>query len=139
MQTKSVLIIEDEEGIRETLQMALELERYDVWAAANGKEGLLAIEQMRPPGIILLDLMMPVMDGWEFAAAIGKDPRFSTVPIVVMTAFADKAHSVPARRILKKPLSLDEVLDVVGRYCAGSPPADERRGDVDPSPTRGIR
>jgi CheY-like chemotaxis protein len=94
---------------------------------------------MRPPGIILLDLMMPVMDGWEFAAAIGKDPRFSTVPIVVMTAFSDKAHSVPARSILKKPLSLDEVLDIVGRYCAGSPPAAEGQSDVAPSPARGVK
>jgi CheY-like chemotaxis protein len=117
MHTSSVLIIDDEEGIRETFRMALELEGYDVHAAANGKEALEALEQMRRPCLILVDLMMPIMNGWEFTAAVGNDAQLSTIPIVVVTAFADKAQGVLAHDVLRKPISLDALLAVVHQYC----------------------
>lgn len=117
MHTKSVLIIDDEEGIRETLQMALELEGYEVQAAANGKEGLEALERIRRPCLILVDLMMPVMNGWEFAAAIHQNAQLSTIPVVVVTAFTDRAHDVPANAVLRKPINLDALLAIVHQYC----------------------
>lgn len=118
MTTKSVLIIDDEDGIRETLQMALEFEGYDVHTAANGKEGLEVLDRIRQPCLILLDLMMPSMNGWEFAVAIAKSELHKTIPIVVVSAFEDQAHGLPVRSVLKKPIELSTLLDVVHQWCA---------------------
>ena len=118
MKTKSVLIIDDEEGIRESLQLALELEGYDVHTAANGKEGLEVLDRIRRPCLILLDLMMPIMNGWEFAVAIGKSEPHKSIPVVVVSAFEDQAQELPVRSVLKKPLDLSILLDVVDQWCA---------------------
>ena len=118
MTTKSVLIIDDEEGIRETLQLALEFEGYDVHTAANGKEGLEVLDRIRQPCLILLDLMMPSMNGWEFAVAIAKSEVHKTIPVVVVSAFEDQARGLPVRSVLKKPIDLSVLLDVVHQWCA---------------------
>src|SRR4051812_28063028 len=113
-----ILIIEDEEGIRETLKLALELAGYDVTAVANGQEGLDALRAMAPPRLILLDLMMPVMDGWTFAERLGADTVLASIPVVVVTAFAEKAGSLTsARGFIKKPIDFDSLLRVVKRFC----------------------
>jgi CheY-like chemotaxis protein len=118
MKTRTVLIIEDEEGIRETLQLALEFEGYDVHTAANGREGLDTLDRIRQPCVILLDLMMPIMNGWEFAAAIGESELHRVIPIVVVSAFADQARGLPVRSVLKKPIDLNTLLDTIHQYCA---------------------
>jgi CheY-like chemotaxis protein len=118
MQSKSVLIIDDEDGIRETLQLALELEGYDVHTAANGKEGFEVLGRIRKPCVILLDLMMPSMNGWEFAVAMAKSERHKSIPIVVVSAFEDQAQGLPVRSVLKKPIDLSTLLDVVHHWCA---------------------
>ncbi|HTN88746.1 MAG TPA: response regulator [Sorangium sp.] len=117
MHIKTVLIIDDEEGIRETLRMTLELEGYEVHTAEHGRAALEALEGTLRPGVILVDLMMPIMNGWEFIAAVMQDRRFSTIPILVLTAFPDRAGALPARSVLSKPISLDALLDVVHHYC----------------------
>ena len=117
MKTKSVLVIDDEEGIRETLQLALEFEGYDVHTAANGKEGFEALEKMRRPCLILLDLMMPTMNGWEFANAIGESEH-RAIPVVIISAFDDQAKGLPVRTVLKKPIDLSTLLAIVQQCCA---------------------
>lgn len=118
MQCKNVLIVEDDEGIRETLRLALELEGYSVFSAANGQEGLDILPKIERPCLILLDLMMPVMDGWRFVEILDEDTILAAIPVVVVTAFAERAKSIHARGILKKPIDLDVLLATVKRYCA---------------------
>lgn len=115
---KDILVVEDDEGIRETLKLALELEGYTVTTAANGQEGLDVLPTMPTPCLILLDLMMPVMNGWAFAEALRADMMLAPIPVVVVTAFAEKAARVTqARGILKKPIDFDSLLRVVKQFC----------------------
>src|SRR5919206_1695644 len=80
-----VLVVEDDFAIRETLRELLEDEGYRVAWAANGKEALARLHE-RAPRVILLDLMMPVMDGWEFRVAQQRDPALASIPVVVISA-----------------------------------------------------
>jgi CheY-like chemotaxis protein len=116
-QCKTVLIIEDDESIRETLGFFLEFEGYKVFTAAHGKEGLNLLSAIPKPCLILLDLMMPVMDGWGFIAAIQKDTAYSAIPVFVVTAFGDKAKTIHANGIINKPVDLDRLSEVVKTYC----------------------
>ena len=114
--SEAILIIEDEESIRRVLSLALELEGYPVVTAANGREGLDALHRIPRPRLILLDLMMPVLDGWGFLAALRDLPEFATVPVVVLTAFKDT--SMPATRLetLQKPVQLENLFALVKKY-----------------------
>jgi CheY-like chemotaxis protein len=113
----TILVVEDDEGIRESLQLMLEYSGYKVVTAANGKQGLERLSSIEQPCLILLDLMMPVMDGWAFAEVMKKDTALATIPIVVVTAFADNAQSIGASRIVKKPVDMDALLRFVSEYC----------------------
>lgn len=117
MRCKSILIIEDDKAIRETLQVALELEGYEVKTAANGLEGVQALEKMPRPCLILLDLMMPVMDGWGFMSAIEHSDTLAAIPVVIVTAYAEKAGDFKERKIIKKPIDMDLFFQVVNSYC----------------------
>lgn len=114
---KTILIVEDDEGIRDALKLILEFGGYEVETAENGKVGIERLSTIAKPCVILLDLMMPVMDGWAFADIMKKNMSFATIPIVVVTAFADKAKSVGAARIVKKPVDMDTLLGFVREYC----------------------
>jgi CheY-like chemotaxis protein len=116
----SILIVEDDEDIRETLRYALEAEGYEVVTAADGKEGLAILARMPRPCLILLDLMMPVMNGWEFMDALVSDRTLATIPVVVTTAFIERADVVPAVEFLKKPVTLDQLTAIARRYCPGT-------------------
>jgi CheY-like chemotaxis protein len=116
-----ILLIEDDTAIRESVADVLAGEGFDVTCAANGQEGLRRLgEGSAHPGVILLDLMMPVMDGWAFRAAQRSDPRYADIPVVVLSADAASEGSLgrldPAA-FLPKPFELDQLLDLVGRYC----------------------
>jgi CheY-like chemotaxis protein len=118
-QPKGVLVIEDEEAIVEVLKTMLEIEGYSVSTAENGQKGIELLREIPKPGLILLDLMMPVMNGWEFAQAIEKEPAYSDIPIVVFTAFSDKIANVRnARRVLGKPLDFEELFKTVREFCS---------------------
>jgi CheY-like chemotaxis protein len=114
---KTVLLVEDDESIRETMQVALEMRGYEVITAGNGKEGVDALTSRPRPCLVLLDLMMPVMDGWGFVAAVEHDPLLKRIPVVVVTAFADKAGEIHARSIIPKPIPLEVLYDTVRTYC----------------------
>jgi len=118
MECKQILIVEDDDGIREALRLTLELEGYEVLTAANGQLGLDALKEIKTPCLILLDLMMPVMDGWTFAEALGKDMALAAIPVIVVTAVADSAKGVTrAREVIKKPVDVDLLLKLVKQYC----------------------
>lgn len=114
----SVLIIEDDQGIRETLRLTLEIAGYSVFTAANGKEGLDLLPEVPGPCLILLDLMMPIMDGWAFAEELDRDHVLATIPIVVVTAFEEKATALKKKyEVVKKPVDIDRLMNIVAHYC----------------------
>jgi CheY-like chemotaxis protein len=122
MRNESVLIVEDDPSIRNMLCLVLEMSEYRVSAAANGQEALsLLCKSDDKPSLILLDLMMPVMDGWTFARKLEENPRLKNIPLVVLTAFADRADSIPnSRGLLRKPVDLEKLMTFVETYCGGS-------------------
>jgi CheY-like chemotaxis protein len=120
---KSVLIVEDDRSIREAMSDLLELEGYTTHQAANGKEALGVLQRVNGTCLILLDLMMPVMSGYEFADALRSHHLLAPIPIVAVTAFAESAERVGARAVLRKPVEVDALLSMVRKYCepAGLP------------------
>ncbi len=118
MQSKTILVIEDDRTIRNTIKLILELEGYKVLLAADGREGLNLLSDVPAPCLILLDLMMPVMTGWEFIEALEADQVLMAIPVVVVTAFSEKAEKVKSeRKVIKKPLEFDTLLAVANEYC----------------------
>jgi len=114
----SILIVEDEESIRQLYQMMLEIENYNVLLASNGQEALEKLEKCpNLPCLVILDLMMPVMNGWQFVEAVKKVKEYADIPIIVVTAFRDKADTIKANGFMLKPIELDQFLKVVGKYC----------------------
>ena len=115
---RRVLIIEDDEDIRGALSEVLLSERYVVTEAGDGLEGLRSARAQRPD-IILLDLMMPRMDGWAFREAQRKDARLATIPIVIISAcLEDQVHGLGAVAHLHKPFEVSDLLAVIGRLTA---------------------
>ena len=115
-----VLIVEDDPDIRETIAQVLEEEGYPSEVASNGKEALAKLSENARFGLILLDLMMPVMDGWQFRAAMQRDPNMSGIPVVVISADGDvqrKASSIKASGYVRKPVAIHQLLAVVEHYC----------------------
>jgi CheY-like chemotaxis protein len=113
-----ILIVEDDRDLRETLREALELEGYLAVSVENGRAALRHLATGARPCMILLDLMMPVMDGWTFRQELLKDRELAAIPIIVMTAAtAARAAAVAAHAILYKPLHMGRVIDVVQEHC----------------------
>jgi CheY-like chemotaxis protein len=116
-----VLVVDDDADIRYALVDALESEGYGALSAANGLEALEMLRILpKPPSVILLDLMMPVMDGWQFCAEQQKDPLLSNIPVIVVSALpniAEAASQVFASAYLKKPFPMADLVATVGRLC----------------------
>ena len=112
---KSILVVEDDSGIREAIRIFLEIEGYHVITASNGKEGLEALSKVAKVNVILLDLMMPVMTGWEFEEAL-RNTKFADTPLIVVTAYAEKLDAIKSNGIIKKPIDLDTLLRMVKRW-----------------------
>jgi CheY-like chemotaxis protein len=112
----SVLIIEDDDGVAESLAAILREEGYVVESATNGAEALRRLEQRPLPTLILLDLMMPVVDGIDFRRRQLADPELSKIPIIIISArpdVAEQAQTLHADAFLQKPMSFEELLHVV--------------------------
>ncbi len=118
--TGGILVVEDDALIRESLCDALESEGYDVVMGSNGQEALALLRAMPAPCLILLDLMMPVMTGVEFLAAIRRIAGFAAIPVVVVSAWPDEAAKVSDKTqgYLKKPVSLNALLTTIQTFCA---------------------
>ena len=115
---RSVLLIEDDESIRDTVRLALEFGRIPVEVARNGREGLELLARIERPGLILLDMMMPVLDGCGFIKSLRRLPGLGKVPVVAMTAMGERAEALPVAGVVTKPLDLRALLKVVNAYCA---------------------
>jgi CheY-like chemotaxis protein len=116
----SVLIVEDDRDIREVMAEALSLEGFQVSTASNGKEALDILQSMpddRLPQFILLDLMMPVMNGWEFLQAQRSHSKFNNIPVMVCSAVADREKFAGIQEIAKKPIDLDQLISLVKQHC----------------------
>jgi CheY-like chemotaxis protein len=118
---RGVLVVDDDTDIRETIEEVLADNDFPAIGAENGA---VALERLRsdvePPCVILLDMMMPVMDGRAFRLAQRNDPTLSNIPVVVLTAHASgerSARELQVDHFLKKPVDLRTLLDVIGRYC----------------------
>lgn len=109
----SILIIDDDEDIREALRDILERAGYQIATAAHGADAMSQLRAGERPGVIVLDLMMPVMDGYEFVAEKRKDPELAGIPIVVITAggyAAEKAAALGAAGYVQKPFKANALL-----------------------------
>lgn len=117
-----ILVVDDDIDLRDVVCDVLRHAGYPVVAASNGRE---ALEQLaREPSIrlVLLDLMMPVMNGWEFRAAQRARPELASIPTVVLTAAADLSRTpVEATAVLQKPVSVKKLLEVVSAQLASKP------------------
>lgn len=119
MTTPRVLVVEDDRDTREMVSRFLELEGFEVLTARNGAEALDSLKTSGRTCVILLDLMMPVMDGWQFRQLQQNDPSLSRIPVVVVTAAGPRERIPPiaADGWLAKPLDLDHLLATVERFC----------------------
>jgi CheY-like chemotaxis protein len=116
----TILVIEDDPDIAESLCDVLESEGYQVVTASNGKEGLDRLREIDRPSLILLDLMMPVMSGGEFLAVLRQTDGIATIPVVVVSAWPGEATQVRAQvqGFVNKPVSLDALLEATHKVCA---------------------
>jgi CheY-like chemotaxis protein len=113
-----ILVVEDDRDLREILGEALQLEGYEVVCVEHGAAALRHLETGARPCVILLDLMMPVMDGWTFRREILNDEALARIPVVVMTAAGgSRAESIQSNATLHKPLEIGDVVDAVEGYC----------------------
>ena len=116
-----MLIVEDDRDTREMLGRFLELEGFEVRTASNGQAALDTLHQHDdvPPCVIILDLMMPVMNGWQFREIQKTDPDLAEIPVVVVTAAGprDDIPSITADAWLSKPVDFDRLLATIGPLC----------------------
>jgi CheY-like chemotaxis protein len=116
---KSILVIEDDDLTRGALRLILEAQGYEVATAENGRDALDELRERRPD-LILLDLMMPVMSGWEFRARIALDPRLASIPVVVCSGAGELARQgLPpgTADYLHKPFEFNALLSAVRKHC----------------------
>jgi two-component system, chemotaxis family, chemotaxis protein CheY len=113
-----ILLVEDDDEIRESLSDLLRSEGYDVEQARDGVEALHVLNHgNRPPCLLLLDLMMPNLNGWQLLEIMRGDDRLLTIPVVIMTAAQDE--KVPSgTRYVRKPAAFDTILAAVQEHCA---------------------
>jgi two-component system, NtrC family, sensor kinase len=125
-----VLIVEDEAMIRESTGLLLEGEGYDVCFAENGREALRRLSTETPPDVIVLDLRMPVMNGWEFRTVQKDNPRFGLIPVLALSADGSaQAAAISAQGYLRKPVGASELLTTVERILIESKQQETTRHD----------
>jgi CheY-like chemotaxis protein len=118
---RRVLVVEDDGDILDSLIELLQDSGYDAVGAVDGRDALDKLHTLDPrPSVIVLDLMMPVMDGRAFREAQMRDPELSDIPVIVVSAFHDvpyDSRELAASSYLKKPLKLKDLLQLVARHC----------------------
>jgi len=117
----TVLVVDDDGDLRDAICLVLEHNGYRALAASNGEEALTRLRANAPVDLILLDMMMPVMDGWGFRKSQPDGPAFVEIPVIVLTGdgrASSKAAAIGAAGYLKKPLDLGDLLAAVARHCA---------------------
>ena len=118
MSQPTVFIVEDDVDTREMIGRFLELEGFAIETAANGRQALDRLGAGARACVILLDLMMPVMDGWEFRRQQSSHAAFANIPVIVFSAAGrERMRQIDANDYLAKPVDLDELLQRVSRFC----------------------
>jgi len=113
----TVLIVEDEEDLRELMRDALQMRGYSVITAEEGADALRKLEDLGPPCLILLDLLMPGMNGWDFFEKMRQRPGFESVPVIIHSSAATRAPA-GAARVIQKPLAFDRLVSIVAEFCS---------------------
>jgi CheY-like chemotaxis protein len=112
----TVMIVDDDDAIREALEDVLSDEGYRIVGMSDGQQALDHLNAEGQPAAILLDLWMPVMDGWKFLDALLDDSRFRRIPLIVLTAARDqRARDLRVSEVLTKPVQLQQVLSALER------------------------
>lgn len=111
-----IMIVEDDVDIRRGIADALQFEGYQVVEAADGREALQKLRQYTRPAAIVLDLMMPGMNGWQFRDAQRDDPELADIPVIVASA-QDRDDRIQADIYVTKPFSLETLFDAISRYA----------------------
>lgn len=116
MRMSTILLAEDDLEIRDIVQELLEEKGYDVIPARTGKQALdfLSLDPRSPPDLVILDLMMPIVTGWQVLEAIQHDPMLSKVPVVILTAMSQD-RPTGAAAFLRKPFQVEALLETVQR------------------------
>jgi CheY-like chemotaxis protein len=117
---RGVLVVDDDPDVREGMLAILEACGYPAVGAANGYDGLQILKAGERPGLIVLDLMMPVMDGWQFRTAQVQQEDLAAIPTLVCSARSDaepRARSMGVIAYLRKPIDFDRLLDIVEAHC----------------------
>ncbi len=120
MHRHSVLLVEDNEDVRAAIAMLLRVEGTGVVEASDGAEALDQLRHGPPPCVILLDLMMPKTDGWQFRKAQVNDASIAHIPVVLLSGAGNlsrAADELGARGYLKKPVDVDQLMHAVWRFC----------------------
>jgi CheY-like chemotaxis protein len=121
--TSPLMVIDDDDDLRTALDLIMTAQGHQVVAFGDARRALSALESGAAPFLILLDLMMAGMTGWEFRAAQLQNPAISGIPVVVLTAantLIDGAHTLTDVEVIGKPFALDTLIQVVQRYAGGS-------------------
>ena len=114
-----VMIVDDEEDIRSMIRLALELKGYNVVEASDGRDALRQLREGARPGLILLDLMMPGMNGWDFRDQQARDPELAEIPVLVFTGdtrITQKVRELGAAGYVKKPVGFHSLQAVVEKH-----------------------
>ncbi len=117
---ETILLIEDDADIRELLAELLQFRGYQVAAVANGREALDRLEADVLPCLIILDLMLPVISGWEFRRRQLSDPRWSTIPTVLLSSannLSEQLQRLQAVAFIPKPIDFQLLYETIDRYC----------------------
>jgi two-component system chemotaxis response regulator CheY len=117
----SVLVVDDEVSVREVIREVLEDEGFATLAARDGLDAVRRLRSGLRPCVIVLDLMMPRMSGWEFASWLRSEEDLRSIPFVVVTAYETDTESDAVRyadAVLQKPLRIGELIEFVSRRCA---------------------
>jgi CheY-like chemotaxis protein len=121
MANREVLVVEDDTDLRESLSQALRDHGFTVTQAGNGQQALDLLRSGIRPGVILLDLMMPVLSGWELRDALRQDPALAKIPQLVISAYMDEAEQVvlalPPDDCIRKPFHLRILIDAIEPHC----------------------
>jgi CheY-like chemotaxis protein len=119
MNRSSILIVEDDHDIRVSLRMALEVEGYSVSSAADGKQAMeMLLNGQCKPSLIILDLMMPLVNGWQVLDQLKAHPQLSRIPVLVTSAAGNKSKVKDVMGFVPKPINLDYTLDLIAMHQA---------------------
>jgi CheY-like chemotaxis protein len=120
-QLSMVLLIDNDRGFQNVLTRVLSLEGYDLQCAANGAEGLKWLSRCTElPELVLLDLVLPVLDGWQFLAQKARNPRLADIPVVIISASEEigkKAKAAGATAVMGKPFTIEALLNVIEGFA----------------------